>query len=60
MCRKGWFGRGGRVGEPDFVVLLNMEVAFERVGKGCVAVVQIAEIRAVNGLAREDAGRNGG
>jgi hypothetical protein len=37
-----------------------MQVAFERVRERDVAVIEVAEIRAVNGLAREDASGNRG
>jgi hypothetical protein len=45
--------------EPNLVILLNMQVLFQWVGKRGVAMVQVSEIRAVNRVAWQDSGRNG-
>jgi hypothetical protein len=52
--------RGWQVREPNLVVLLNMQVAFERVREQSVAVIEIAEIGAIDRLAREDSSRDRG
>jgi hypothetical protein len=51
--------RGRRFREPDFVVLFDMQVPFQRIGERGVAVIEVAEVRAVDGGAGKDASRNG-
>jgi hypothetical protein len=51
--RRRWFR------EPHFVVLLNVQVAFQRVGQRSMAMVETAEVRAVDRRARKDARGNG-
>jgi hypothetical protein len=60
------FGLGRQVREKkvgrqtrDLVVLLDVQVAFERVGGWCMTMVEVAEIRTVNRGAGKDASRNG-
>jgi hypothetical protein len=49
---------GGWVGEPYFVVLLDVQMAFQWIGKRSVTMIEVSEIRAINGGARKDAGGN--
>ena len=51
--------RGRRFREPDFVVLFDMQVPFQRVGERGVAVMAVAELRAVDGGAGTDASTDG-
>ena len=53
-----WTSGRGLVGEPDFIVLLDVQVTFQRVGKGSVFVIEVSVIRAVDGKAREDDSQN--
>ena len=54
-----WASRVRRIREPDFVVLLNIQVAFQGIRKWGVFVVEIPEVKAVNRRTRKDAGRDG-
>ncbi len=47
-----------RIGEPYFVVLFYIQMAFQRVRQRSVTVVEIPEIRAINGGAGKDTRRN--
>jgi hypothetical protein len=52
-------GRGSWwIGKPDFVVLLNIQMAFQRVRQWSIAMVEITEIRAIDGGAGNDTGRD--
>jgi hypothetical protein len=57
----GVAGRSRRrwVREPHFVALFNVQVAFQRVGQRSMAMVEAAEVRAVNRRARKDARGDG-
>jgi hypothetical protein len=58
-CRVGQVVGGRQVGEPDLVVLLNVKMTFQGVGQWGVAVIQVAEVRAVDGVTGKDAGGSG-
>ena len=53
-----WASRVRRIREPDFVVLLNIQVAFQGIRKWGVFVVEIPEVKAVNRRTRKDVGRD--
>jgi hypothetical protein len=56
----GWLVSRERVGEPDFIVLLlDVQVALQGMGKGNMAMIKVAEVRAVNWGARGNASRDG-
>ena len=54
-----WASRVRRIREPDFVVLLNIQVAFQGIRKWGVFMVEIPKVGAVDRRTRKDAGRDG-
>ncbi len=54
----GW-NRRRRVREPNFIVLFDSQMAFQRVRERGVTVVEASKIRAIDGGARENTSGNG-